>query len=106
MRVNSSPLRLPLPLAPSRKGRGDLPENNFLSLFLGHRKYLLFYMKVINISEVSEEVVLAKKAPKNNNVVDSTLRDAAAASLSLSFKLGKEKRIAPDKCGHWEIVND
>ena len=30
-------------------------------------KYLLFYMKVINISEVSEEVVLAKKAPKKNN---------------------------------------
>lgn len=30
-------------------------------------KYLLFYMKVINISEVSEEVVLAKKAPIANN---------------------------------------
>ncbi|MDP3259345.1 MAG: hypothetical protein Q8M34_01985 [Thermodesulfovibrionales bacterium] len=42
---------------------------------------------------------MAKKAPKKNNDVD-------AASLSLSFKLGKEKRIAPDKCGHWEIVND
>lgn len=25
-------------------------------------KYLLFYMKVINISEVSEEVVLAEKS--------------------------------------------
>ena len=60
---------------------------------------MLFYMKVINISEVSEEVVLAKKAPKKNN-------DVEAASRSLSFKLGKEKRIAPDKCGHWEIVND
>lgn len=63
-------------------------------------KYLLFYMKVINISEVSEEVVLAEKAPKKNNVVDSTLRDAAAASLSLSFKLGKEKRIAVKVIDH------
>ena len=68
-------------------------------------KYLLFYMKVINISEVSEEVFLGKKAPKKNNAVDSTLRDVEAASLSLSFKLGKENRIAPDKGGHWEIVN-
>lgn len=50
-------------------------------------KYLLFYMKVINISEVSEEVVLAKKTPKKNN-------DVEAASLSLSFNLGKEKRTA------------
>ncbi|MDO8746998.1 MAG: hypothetical protein Q7J70_04970 [Thermodesulfovibrionales bacterium] len=56
-------------------------------------------MKVINISEVSEEVVLAMKAPKKNN-------DVEAASLPLSFKLGKEKRIGPDKGGHWEIVND
>ncbi len=34
-------------------------------------KYLLFYMKVINISKVSEEVVLAKKTPKKNNDVDA-----------------------------------
>jgi hypothetical protein len=33
VRVNSSPLRLPLPPAPSRKGRGIYLENNFLSLF-------------------------------------------------------------------------
>jgi len=34
-------------------------------------KYLLFYMKVINISEVSDEVVLVKKAPKKNNDVEA-----------------------------------
>ena len=47
-------------------------------------------MKVINISEVSEEVVLAKKAPKKNNVVDSTLRDAEAALPPVSFKSAKK----------------
>jgi hypothetical protein len=50
-------------------------------------------MKVINISKVSEEVVLAKKTPKKNNDVD-------AASLSLSFKLGKENRIAVKRIDH------
>ncbi|HBR21518.1 MAG TPA: hypothetical protein DD713_02960 [Nitrospiraceae bacterium] len=69
-------------------------------------KYLLFYMKVINISKVSEEVVLAKKTLKKNNDADSTLRDVEAALPSVFFKLGKENRIAPDKGGHWEIVND
>lgn len=56
-------------------------------------KYLLFYMKVINISEVSEEVVLAKKTRKKNN-------DVEAASRFLSFKLGKEKRIAVKVIDH------
>lgn len=50
-------------------------------------------MKVINISEVSEEVVLAKKTLKKNN-------DVEAASLSLSFKLGKEKRITVKVINH------
>lgn len=64
-------------------------------------KYLLFYMKVINISQVSEEVVLAKKAPKkNNNVVDLTLRDVAAALPSVFFKSCKEKRIAVKVIDH------
>ncbi|MDP2277946.1 MAG: hypothetical protein Q8K51_06965 [Nitrospirota bacterium] len=36
---------------------------------------------------------MAKKAPKKNN-------DAEAASLSLSFKLGKEKRIAVKVIDH------
>ena len=27
------------------------------------------------------------------------------STSSLSFKLGKQKRIGPDKGGHWEIVN-
>ena len=63
-------------------------------------KYLLFYMKVINISEVSEEVVLAKKAPKKNNVVDSTLRDVEAALPSVFFKSCKEKRIAVKVIDH------
>jgi len=56
-------------------------------------KYLLFCVGVINISQVSEEVVLAKKTPKKNNDLDAT-------SLFLSFKLGKENRIAVKVIDH------
>lgn len=48
---------------------------------------------------------MAKKAPKKNNDADSALRDVEAAFPSVFFKSCKEKRIAPDKGGHWEIVD-
>lgn len=54
---------------------------------------MLFYMKVINILEVSEEVFLAKKAPKKNN-------DAEAALPSVFFKSCKEKRITVKVIDH------
>ncbi|MBI3379033.1 MAG: hypothetical protein HY035_11630 [Nitrospirae bacterium] len=44
---------------------------------------------------------MAKKAPKkNNNVVDLTLRDVAAALPSVFFKSCKEKRIAVKVIDH------